>query len=407
MKILSVCQYYWPTQMPVNDVCEQMAADGHQVTVLTGLPNYPTGVIPEKYRHGKNRVEEHNGVKIIRCFEIGRKKGAVGLSLNYLSYAMAGGLKARFLKGDFDMVFAEETSPVTMVYPGIVYARRKKIPLFLYCCDIWPECAKTMVGNEKSPAFRLITGISTWIYRRADHIAVPSKSFYGYFQDLHGIPAGRMSFLPQYSPSDYVDRDFTPEGDVTDFVFLGNVGIAQDMGGLIEAVDKIRDLPRFHVHIVGEGSFLAQAKELVREKGLEGLITFYGRRPYEEMPGFYKLADVCLATLQAGSVISLTLPAKVQGYMAAGKPIIAALSGFAREVIEESGAGLCVEPGNSGELARAMARFIRGEMDMPACGRRARAYYQQHFTKEKFMASLYALMEQTRKAWAEKGGAAP
>ena len=106
-------------------------------------------------------------------------------------------------------------------------------------------------------------------------------------------------------------------------------------------------------------------------------------------------------------MISLTLPAKVQGYMAAGKPIIAALSGFAREVIEESGAGLCVEPGNSGELARAMARFIRGEMNIPACGRRARAYYQQHFTKEKFMASLYAQMEGTRKAWMEKGGAAP
>ena len=249
-----------------------------------------------------------------------------------------------------------------------------------------------MLSREDSLPFRLIKRISTRIYRRADHIAVQSKSFFSYFEEVHGIGRDKLSFLQHYSPSDYAREDFTPEGDTMDFVFLGNVGIAQDMGGLINAVEKLKSYPNFHVHIVGDGSYLETAEQLTKEKGLSHLITFYGRQPYAEMPRFYKMADVCLATLQANSVISLTLPLKVQGYMAAGKPIVAALSGYAREVVEESGAGLCVEPGNSDQLARAMEQFITGKMDTAACGKNARAYYLQHFTKEKFMKDLYAQM---------------
>lgn len=186
-----------------------------------------------------------------------------------------------------------------------------------------------MIPDENAAAFRMIKRLSTYLYRRADLIAVQSKGFYQYFHTVHGISEERLRYLPQYADSDYVSQDFTPEENgIIDFVFLGNIGIAQDVFGLIRAVEQIRDLPGFQVHFVGEGSCLNEARKLVEQKGLGQLISFYGRRPYEEMPEFYKMADVCLATLQADSVISLTIPSKVQGYMAAGKPIIAALSGF-------------------------------------------------------------------------------
>ena len=304
MKILVVDQFYYPEEFQINDICAQMVRDGHEVTVLTGLPNYPTGVIPDEYKKGKKRDEYIEGVHVIRSFEIARKKGALGMSLNYMSFCISGVFKGYSIKEKSDIVFVYETSPVTMAHPAEVFAKRHHIPVFLYCCDIWPEVVKVMVPNEKSIAFKMIKRLSTQLYRKTDLIAVQSKGFYDYFENVHGIKQDKLRYLPQYADSSYIDMDLTSEDNgIIDFVFLGNIGRAQDIGGLIEAVDKIRDNNNFKVHLVGTGSFIEEAKKKVAEKNLENLISFYGRRPYEEMPQFYKLADVCLATLQAGQLL--------------------------------------------------------------------------------------------------------
>ena len=395
MRILVVEQIFYPVDFQVNDVCLQLANDGHEVTVLTGLPNYPAGVIPKEYRYGKKRTVIWHGIKIIRCFEIPRKKGVAGMIANYFSFCISAALKALLMKEKFDVVLAYETSPVLMAYPGEVYAKKNKIPLLLYCCDIWPEVVKTMVSDEESIIFKVAKRISTSIYKRADLLAVQSKGFYDYFREVHNYDVDKLRYLPQYADSSYLDQDLSAdENGVIDFVFLGNIGIAQDIGSLINAVEKIKGISGFHVHLVGTGSYYETAVRLVKEKQLENLITFYGRQPYAKMPVFYKLADVCLATLQADSVISLTIPSKVQGYMAAGKPIIAALSGFARDVIEESGSGIAVAPGNTDELAEAMKKFILYPQKYKNCGNSARTYYRKHFTKEKYMKSLYMYLDE-------------
>lgn len=396
MKILVVDQYYYPERFQINDICEQMVADGHEVTVLTGLPNYPTGIVPEDYRHGKKRDETINGVHVIRSFEIGRKKGPIGMSINYLSYALSASIKQRSLPKDFDIVFIYETSPVTLAYPAEKYARKSHKPVFFYCCDIWPECVKVMLHNEDSIPYKAIKKISTKLYKNCDILAVQSKGFFDYFKDVHGIAEEKLRYLPQFADSQYLEKDFTPEDNGTiDFVFTGNIGIAQDIDGLLKAVEINRNIDGFKVHLVGAGSFLDRAKEIVKEKKLEDKVIFYGRRPYEEMEKFYKLADVCLATLQANSEISLTIPSKVQGYMAAGKPVIAALSGFARNVIEHSGSGICVEPGNSDQLAEIMRDFIQNPEKYQKCGDNARSYFKDHFTKEQYMKSLYEMFDET------------
>lgn len=399
MKILVVDQYYYPEEFQINDICEQMVKDGHDVTVLTGLPNYPTGVIPEEYKHGKKRDENINGVRVIRSYEIGRKKGAMGMIKNYMSFAVSASFKQRKLPKDFDIVFIYETSPVTLAIPGELYARRRKKPVFFYCCDIWPECAKVMIKNEKSLMYKIIKKWSTRIYRKADIIALQTEGFYDYFKTVHGIEEGRLRYLPQFANSEYLEMDFSPEDNgVIDFVFTGNVGIAQDIGGLIKAVDSIRDTRGFKVHIVGSGSFLEEAEKLTKEKHLEDLIAFYGRRPYDEMPQFYKLADVCLATLQADSLLSLTMPSKVQGYMAAGKPILAAVSGKSREIIETNKCGLCITPGDSGELGAAMKDYIDHYEKYRDYGINGREYFKRNFTKEIFMQRLYSQLNETMRS---------
>lgn len=398
MKILIVSQYYYPEQFRINDICEQLVQAGHSLTVLTGLPNYPTGKIPNEYRFGRKRKENINGVKIIRCFEIGRRKGAIGMILNYTSYMLSASIKALFLKKDFDIIYVYQMSPVTMALPAIIMKKRSKKPLYLYCCDIWPESIKNIISDENSFIFKIVKKFSKYIYSKCDAITVTSKPFIEYFNKEHSILSENISYIPQHAEDIYLQMDFTPENDITDFVFMGNIGIAQDIDCILNAAEKIKYIPNFKIHFVGEGSYLEKSKILVHEKGLQDIVVFHGRHPLEEMPYFYKLADACLLTLRADNLIGLTMPSKLQGYMAAGKTVIGAINGAAHEVINESQCGICVNAGDTSALSEAMKDFIENPFKYKACGENGKRYFINHFTKEKHMESLqkelYKLMEE-------------
>lgn len=387
MKILVFCQYYYPENFQITPICEQLVKDGHEVTVITGLPNYPTGVIPADYKKG-HRDEILNGVRIIRCHEIGRKKGVVYLTLNYFSYVKSANKMIKRIPTDFDLVFVYQLSPVLMGLPAVNYSKRNNKPLLLYCCDLWPESMKMYVSNESNPAFKWAKGISKKVYSAADKIACQSTSFIPYLKSTHGIPDKNLVYIPAFADETYLSQDFTPEGDMVDFVFLGNLGIAQNLIAVLQAVEKIKDVPGFMVHFVGDGSVLDEMKKYVAEHDLEKVVAFYGRRPVDEMPKYYKLADVCVVSLQADNQIGLTLPGKVQGYMAAGKPIIGMIDGSAKDVIEESGCGICVKAGDVDSLANAMRDFIYNREKYIDCGKKAREYFKKNFRKTIFMEKL-------------------
>lgn len=387
MKILVVCQYYFPENFQITPICEQLAADGYDVTVLTGLPNYPTGVIPEEYKNG-HRDETVNGVHIIRCNEIGRKKGAAYLTLNYISYMCSASRRVNSLQDDFDIVFVYQLSPVLMAIPGRKYAKKHNTPLILYCCDLWPESMKTYIHNENNVVFKMVRKLSTGIYQSAQSVIGQSTSFLPYLKSVHGIDEKKLTYIPAFADETYLTQDFTPEDDVVDFVFLGNLGIAQNVIAILEAVEKLKDVPGFKVHFVGDGSMLGEMKRFVSAHKMEDVVTFYGRRPVDEMPKFYKLADACLVSLNADNATGLTLPSKVQGYMAAGKPIIGMIDGSAKDVIDESGCGICVQAGDVESLSKAMENFIMEKEKYKDCGQKARDYFVENFSKAEFMKKL-------------------
>lgn len=392
MKILVVCQYYYPEQFRINDICEQLVQDGHSVTVLTGLPNYPMGKILNEYRRGRKRKETINGVKVLRCFEIGRKSGVVGMALNYASYMLSASVKALFLKKDFDIIFVYQLSPVFMVLPGVVLKKRSSKPLYLYCCDIWPESLKNYISDENSFIYKAVGKFSSYLYSQCDAIAVTSKPFIEYFNKSHSIPIERITYNPQHAEDIYLGMDFSSEDDVSDFVFMGNIGIAQDIDCILDAVEKIKDIPKFKVHFVGDGSYLETSKESVRQKGLDEIVVFHGRHPFEKMPDFYRLADACLLTLKDDNLVGLTMPSKLQGYMAAGKTVIGAINGAAQEVISESKCGVCVNASDSDALAEAMKDFIQNPDKYKKCGENGRSYFKSHFTKEIYMKKLEKIL---------------
>ena len=387
MKILVICQYYYPENFQITPICEQLVRDGYSVTVITGLPNYPTGIIPEEYKKG-HRDEMLNGVHVIRCHEIGRKKGAAYLALNYLSFVRSATKTIKKLSEDFDLIFVYQLSPVLMGLPAVRYVKKNNKPMLLYCCDIWPESMKMYIRSENNLAFKWAKKISRKIYSTADTIACQSSSFISYLNRTHDISEDRLIYIPAFADESYCNQDFSTEDNQIDFVFLGNLGIAQNLIAILQAIEKIKDVPGFKVHFVGDGTVLDEMKKFVADHNLEDVVVFYGRRPVSEMPKYYKLADACLVSLKADNETGLTLPSKVQGYMAAGKPIIGMIDGSTKDVIDDANCGLCVKAGDIEGLADGMRDFIENNNKYADCGKNARNYFIKNFSKKSFMKKL-------------------
>ncbi len=395
MKVLMICQHYWPEHFQITDICEELVNRGHDVTALVGIPNYPTGIVPDEYLNGKNRVQEHNGVKIIRVKEVPRQKGIFGLARNYFSYMLAAKKKAHELKGDFDVIFAYQLTPVFMCAPMKDAKKRFKIPTFLYCADIWPDAVMAMLPSKLAFAMPLIRHASTKIYRQADFVAVNASSYVDCFEQVHGFDRSRVKYVPQFAEDSYLSMNFTPvPSNKTRFMVMGNIGKLQDMPCILNAVNLLKHRNDFELHIVGTGSVISDCERFVEDNDLTGKIIFHGRHPFEDMPNFYRLADACVLTLNVPGApwISSTLPSRLQGYMAAGKPILASINGSAAKVIAESGCGKSVPAGDAEGLAKLMEDFIDNRSSYETCGEAGRLYFRQHFMKNRFMDEIEALI---------------
>ena len=389
MNILVISQYYYPEQFRVTDICENLVRLGHGVTVITGIPNYPEGEIFEGYETSYKKTETHNGVTIIRCNNKPRHKGTKALAINYLSYVYCANKVVSKLKGKFDLIYVYQLSPITMAIPAIKYKKKFNVPMYLYCLDLWPESVKDIFSNERSLLYSIMTAISKYIYKSADLIGVTSKPFVNYLKNVCGVDEKQLVYLPQHADDLAQDNDLsTVENNCIDFVFMGNVGQAQDLDNVLEAVEKIRDVKGFKVHIVGAGSYLETLQQHTKDKKLEHLIIFHGRHPFSEMPRFYQLADVCLLTLQGDSAVGHTIPGKLQGYMSAGKPILGAINGASVDVINEAECGICVPAGDSKALAEAMYGFIKDPMAFHKMGENGRCVYLENYTIDSHMNTL-------------------
>lgn len=398
MNIFVISQNYYPDNFRINDITASLVKRGHQVTVLTGLPDYSTSKIPKEYKRFKNRKQCINGVQILRVPIIARRSGAFFRSLNYLSFALSAYIYSIFTQRDFDVIFVYQPSPATMIFPAIKLKRKSKKNILLYCLDIWPECLKVFGIQEESFIYTIIAQISKYLYQGCDQIAVSSKPFFQYLHKVNDIPYNKMCYLPQHAEDIYLKMDLQAiDNHCIDFVFTGNIGKAQDIECIIEAVKIICDIPDFKVHLVGDGSHLAHCKQMIKEKHLEDKFVLHGRHPIDQMPEFYRLADACLLTLKCDNFVGMTMPSKLQSYMAAGKPVIGAISGAAQEVIKESNCGLCVDASDAKGLAEMMKAFIQNPNAYKNCGENGRRYFKQNFTKAIFMDHLEKLLNNLAK----------
>lgn len=389
MKILIVSQYYYPERFLINEIAPELVKRGNEVTVLTGKPNYPEGIVNKNYRFGKKKYEIIDGVEVIRTFETGRRKGKIPLIINYISFALSGSIKARFIKKKYDIVFSYQLSPVTSAYPAIVYKKKHKVPHLLYCLDIWPESAVASVGNQKSLFYKIVSKISKDVYEHCDQIAVTSEPFIEYLNRVNNVPLNKMLYIPQHSNGELLTLDLCkPSDDVKHFMYAGNLGHGQTVEVILQAAALIKDRKDFRIHLVGSGSMLRELQDFVVKENMQDKIVFHGQHSMDEMKNFYKLADALIITLRGNNFVGNTMPGKLQTYMTTGKPILGAINGAAKQVIDDAKCGACVASGDYIGLADLMSDFLDNSEKYADCGKNAREYFKKNFTKEIFMNRL-------------------
>lgn len=402
MKVLIVSQYFYPEQFQINDIASELVKRGNEVTVLCGMPNYPKGWFFDGYttlaecRERSAEYEAKTGVKVVHVEQKPRGGNPLSLLMNYYSFVKASKKAVKDLPPDFHVVLGYQLSPVTSMFAAAEYKKHHNVPLMYYVLDIWPVSAASMLKSKWNPVYPLVGRWSKKIYQKADRILVTSRPFIDYLHDENHVPVDKMGYLPQHAGDGMIHMDLKSEDNgITDFMFAGNLGNGQRLDIIVNAAAELGPRCDYKVHMVGDGSMRGKLEQMVKEQGLENNVIFYGNQKREDMPEFYKKADVLLITLRGNNEVGNTMPGKLQMYMTAGKPILGAINGAAQEVIHEANCGKCVAAGDYKGLADLMKKYI----DHPeyyrdgVLGQNAREYFKKNFTLDIYMDGLCRELE--------------
>ena len=398
-KILFVCQYFYPEVFRGNDIAFHLVEEGHDVHVVTGIPNYPVGKFPDGYGIFKKRCEIINGVKVTRLPIFPRGNNKIMLVLNYFSYLIMGCIyvlwHAMFHK--YDMVFCQQLSPVMMSTPAVLYKKLRHVPLYTWVLDLWPESltAAGDVNNKKVLAF------FDWFvkkeYKWSDKILTSSRSFE---QSIltYGDYENKIVYYPQWS--DGTDSQILQNLSIPSLpkgfkvLFAGAVGEAHGFECIMHAALLTKKYKGIKWIIVGDGRKLPWVKQFVKENGLEDTVNILGRFPSEAMPLFFEKADVMLVSLTDSPLFNLYTPAKISSYMASGRPIIACLNGEGGEVVKDAACGWSVRAGDAEGLANLVIELSQMDKTILAKkGGNGLKYYNENFEKSKCLRKLDEIME--------------
>ena len=397
-KILFVCQYFYPEVFRGNDVAFHLAEKGHDVHVITGIPNYPAGKFFAGYGIFKKRHEVVRGVKVTHLPIVPRGvDNKIMLMLNYFSFLVVGCLymlwHAVFHK--YDLVFCQQLSPVMMSMPAVMYKKIRKVPLYTWVLDLWPESLTAAGGiNNKH-----VLGFFDWFvkkeYKHSDVILTSSRSFdqsilaYGDYKD-------KIVYFPQWGDgvsNSLVEFDLPKMPEAFVVMFAGAVGEAHGMECNLQAALFTKENKDIHWVIVGDGRKLEWVQKFIKENGLEETVHTLGRFPSETMPSFFAKADVMLVSLTDSPLFNLYAPAKISSYMASEKPIIACLNGEGGEVVKDAKCGWSVKAGDAEGLAKLVTELYGMDKGILAeKGTNGLKYYNEYFEKEKCLRKLDEIM---------------
>lgn len=411
MKILVVSQYFWPENFRINDLVKEWVTRGHEVTVLTGKPNYPDGQVFPEFARAPERFSDYEGARVHRVPMLARSQGAMRLMLNYLSFVIGGCLWGPWLLRGLraDVIFVYEPSPITVGIPAVLLGRLKRAPVVLWVLDLWPETLAA-VGAVRSPiVLRMVGHLVSFIYNRCALVLGQSRAFIDsighYCRDR-----SKVRYFPSWAESLFLQADgarapeVPPATDTFSILFAGNIGEAQDFPAILDAAELLRHNERVRWLIVGDGRRFEWVKGEIARRQLHERVLLLGRFPVERMPSFYAHADALIASLKADPTFSMTIPGKVQSYLLAGKPILGMLDGEGASAIEAAGAGLVCPAGDAQGLVNAIERMAGMSPDERlAMGARGRQYAESEFDRDRLMDRLLAFFSEVGAAASPRG----
>lgn len=399
-RILLVTQYFYPENFKCNDIAFELQRRGHEVTVLTAIPNYPQGRYFDGYGLFKRRVEYIQGVKVIRGFVVPRGKGGkIMLSLNYLTYLVSSCFLALYLalRHKYDAVFVHQVSPVTIGVAATLIKKMQKIPMYFWVLDLWPESLTAAIGLQNRYILGLFSSMVRWFYRNSDRILISSKGFEKSICEK-GDFAPKIVYFPNWVDSVFsnnreAETPAVPEGFIA--MFTGNIGESQDFGTVLNAAEQLRDNLNIHFVIVGNGRAKDWVEEQITQRNLSATVHCVGAYPLESMPATFAKADILFAALKDEPVFALTVPAKIQAYMSAGKPIVTMINGEAKSLIESVGCGIAVDAGDAKAFADAVLHLSQMTPEQRSeLGEKGRAFSATHFNFELQMNMLETIINE-------------
>lgn len=398
MKILFVCQYFYPEVFRGNDIAFHWAEQGHEVHVVCGIPNYPDGKFHDGYGLFKKRHEVVNGVKVTRLPIFPRGGNKIMLMLNYFSYLIVAWVYMLFhaLFHKYDRVFIQQLSPVMMSAPGVLYKRLRKVPLYTWVLDLWPESLTAAGGINNRYILSFFRHYVKSEYKHSDKILISSRSFERSIAE-YGDYSNKIIYYPQWADGNGgmekapANAPIIPNG--FKLMFAGAVGEAHGFECTMQAALLTKEYKNIKWVVVGDGRRLDWVRGFLKEHELEETVFTLGRFPADTMPWFFNQADVMLVTLNDDPLFKLYAPAKISSYMAAGKPIVAVLNGEGAEVIREAQCGWSLPAGDAegfAKLAIELSQIDKAVLEEK--GKNALEYYNGHYIKEDCLKRLDEIM---------------
>lgn len=400
MRILIVTPHFYPESFKCNDMAFELVRRGHQVSVLTAIPDYPQGHYYDGYGILKRRKEIVNGVKVFRSFIIPRGNGSpVRLVLNYLSYTIFAILQSLWhgFFHKYDAVVVHQLSPVMVGIPAVIVKKIQRIPLYFWVLDLWPESLAAAGGIRNERILGIFEILTKWLYKNSDKILISSKGFQksilrkgDFSEKIIFFPNWMDPALSACSGCDNQEISL-PDGFIV--MYAGNMGDAQDLPSVMQAAELLRDQSHIHFVLLGDGRKKEWVEKFVVDHGLEKTVHCMGRYPLDMMQYFFKKADVLFLSLKDTEIFRLTVPARLQAYMSSGKPIVAMLNGEGTDVIDEARCGYHVAAGASKTLSELLLDLSATEKSiLQEKGKNGWNYSQKHYTFCSCMDHLQAIL---------------
>lgn len=372
MKILVVCQYYYPENMVITNICEELVKLGNDVTVLTGKPNYGYGEIIPEYK--KVKFEEINGVKVNRVNLYPRKKSRLSIIRNYLSFWRNSKKWVKKCKEKYDIVYSMSMSPVTILSAGNLYKKKHHVKHVVHCVDLWPESVLvTNAVRKRSLTYRILYKWSRSLYSQVDHVIIGSPSYSEYFKEVLKLDK-KTTFVNLPSLVETSDAEPHKFDSKFNILYCGNLGTIQLINLIPEAMAKVRN-DDIVFHVIGMGPKKDELLSLIKTHKLENKVIYHGPIPAKKAAEYFKGADVLYVSLEDKGYVGKTIPNKLMMSLAFGKPIIAVLSGDGKSLLQDAGGALIASQDKASVTAAINKMYNIGEEERKKLGQMNQTYY--------------------------------